>query len=118
MRKQPTMNTAALTHLAAVTLLALGLAWPAQAEPAPKIVKKIPMEFPDEAVRRGIDKGVLKTRITIDAAGAVTEVSVIDTQPPRAKMLNVSVMDSLRGWRFEGSGKTLTFDLQVVLTSE
>ena len=69
-------------------------------------------------MRRGIDKGVLKTRITIDAAGAVTEVSVIDTQPPRAKMLNVSVMDSLRGWRFEGSGKTLTFDLQVVLTSE
>ena len=112
------MNTAALTLLAAATFLALGLASPAQAQSAPRIVKKIPMEFPAEAVRRGVDKGVLKTRITIDAEGVVTEVTVVETQPAQARVLNVSVIDSLKSWRFEGSGKILSFDLQVVLTSE
>jgi outer membrane biosynthesis protein TonB len=108
-----------LKPLLAALLLGLALgAQPALAQTAPKIVKKVPMEFPSDAARRGVDKGVLKTRVTIDGGGAVTEVEVLDTQPVKAKILNAGVVDTLKGWRFEGSGKPLTFDMQVVLTAD
>jgi periplasmic protein TonB len=84
----------------------------------PKITKKVPMEFPAEATRKGVDKGVLKARVTIDGAGVPTEVSIVDVQPNKAKVLNESVIATLNNWRFEGAGKSTTFEMQVVMTAE
>ncbi len=106
--------------LAAAAIVA-GLLLPAGsalAQSVPKILKKVPPEFPAEATRRGVEKGVLKARLTVDGAGAVTEVSIIDTQPSAARMLNRSVIEALSQWRFEGSGKPSSFELQVVLTAD
>ena len=106
--------------VACALLLAFALpALPARAQNVvPKIVKKVPMDFPSEAVRRGVDRGVLRARVTVDGAGAVTAVAILDTQPAKAKLLNDTVSEGLSLWRFEGSGKAATFELQVVLTSE
>lgn len=106
---------------AAVAAAVLMACWPTSAfaqSTNPKITKKVPMEFPAEATRRGVDKGVLKARVTIDGAGVPTEVSIVDVQPNKAKVLNESVIASLNLWRFEGAGKATTFEMQVVLTAE
>lgn len=84
----------------------------------PKVLKKVPLEFPAEAVRKGVDRGVLKARLTIDASGAVTDASIIETTPSKAKLLNEPVLEVLNKWRFEGNGKPTTFDMQVVLTAD
>jgi periplasmic protein TonB len=102
----------------ATTLLALSFSAPAMAQATPKVLKKVPMDFPGEAVRRGVDKGVLKTRVTVDGDGAVTAVDVVDVQPGKAKILNESVIAAVGKWRFEGSGKPNTFEMQVVLTAD
>lgn len=113
------MNTRARFLAAAALLTGLTFtAGPAWAQSAPKVVKKVPMEFPERAVRMGVDRGVLKTRVTIDGGGAVTGVDVVETQPAKAKVLNESVVETLRAWKFESNGKGQTFDLQVVLTAD
>lgn len=106
------------TGLCAAAAFAL-IATPVQAQTTgPKIVKKVPMDFPGEAIRRGVDRGVLKTRVTIDASGKPTEVAVLETQPAKAKILNETVVEALQQWRWEGQGKPTSFDLQIVLTAD
>lgn len=112
-----TLPQLALAALAVAAALALPAA-PAFADQAPKILKKVPPEFPAEATRKGVDKGVLKARVTVDGAGTVTEVAIVETQPSAARVLNGSVVSALNQWRFEGSGKPSTFELQIVLTAD
>lgn len=107
-----------LRSLTALALLAALAAPAAHAQTAPKVVKKVPLEFPAEAVRKGVDRGVLKARLTIDGSGAVTEASIVETTPSKAKVLNEPVLEVLNKWKFEGNGKPTTFDLQVVLTAD
>ena len=59
-----------------------------------------------------------KSSGSIDGAGVPTEVSIVDTQPAKARILNDTVIGSVNQWRFEGQGKPVTFDLQVVFTAE
>jgi periplasmic protein TonB len=109
-------------HLGAAAALALAMVLCSSAalaqNPAPKVVKKVPMEFPGEAARKGIDRGVLKARVTIDGAGVPTEIAIVDTQPAKARVLNDSVIAALNNWRFESLGKPATFEMQVVMTAE
>ncbi len=114
------MKKLQLTQLASAFSLALVMACGSAFAQgvAPKVLKKVPMDFPDEAARKGIDKGVLKARVTIDGAGVPTSVAIIETQPPKARVLNDSVAAALNNWRFESLGKPHTFDMQVVMTAE
>lgn len=116
------MNKSTFNHLTTAAALVLGLAFSSSAAWAqgsnPKVVKKVPMEFPSEAARKGIDRGVLKARVTIDGAGVPTDVAIVDTQPAKARVLNDSVIAALNGWRFESLGKATTFEMQVVMTAE
>jgi TonB family protein len=117
------LSTKPLAGLAAATLLALAGAFAlpgaALAQSAtPKILKKVPPDFPEGAVRRGVDRGVLKAKLTVDGGGAVTGVDIVEVSPPKAKILNEAVIEALNKWRFEGSGKQAQFELQIVLTAE
>lgn len=112
---------APLTRMALLSSLAAGLLCSsalAQAQAVPKILKKVPPDFPASAISKGVDKGVLKAHVDVDGAGAVTEVAILDTQPAKARILNRTVIDALKEWKFEGSGKAAAFDLQIVLTSD
>jgi outer membrane biosynthesis protein TonB len=104
--------------ITAAALISLSAAPVAAQTANPKVIKKVPPEFPGEAIRKGVDKGVLKARVTIDGAGVPTEVSIVDTQPAKAKILNDTVIGAVNQWRFEGQGKPVTFDLQVVFTAD
>ncbi|MCE2916975.1 MAG: TonB family protein [Rubrivivax sp.] len=112
-----------LRGVAAAALLALAGAFAvptvALAQSAtPKIVKKVPPDFPEGALRRGVDRGVLKAKLTVDGAGTVTGVDIVDVSPAKARILNEAVIEALNKWRFEGSGKQAQFELQIVLTAE
>lgn len=86
--------------------------------PAPKVVKKVPPEFPGEAVRKNITDGVLKAKLSIDGAGAVTEVAIVEATPAKAKVFNEAATTALNQWKFEASGKPQTFELKLVFSME
>ncbi len=90
----------------------------AAAQATPKVLKKVPMEFPERALGQGVTKGVLKLRVSVDGDGGVTAVDVVDVQPAKARLLNDTVTTGLKAWRFEAGGKPQSFELQVVLTAD
>ncbi|KPF47901.1 hypothetical protein IP87_12595 [beta proteobacterium AAP121] len=107
-------------RLGLATALGLSLqlaSLPVAAQGTPKIVKKTPLDFPPEAIRSGVDKGVLRAKLTIDGEGAVTDVTVVDVQPPQARVLRRTVVEGLRPWKFE-AGKAGSFEMQVVMSNE
>src|SRR6185295_7925486 len=65
----------------------------------PNIVSIAELNFPAEAAARGITRGAVKARLTIDASGNVTRVEVIRADPPR--FFDEEARRSLRGWKFD-----------------
>ncbi|HEV8689094.1 MAG TPA: TonB family protein [Ideonella sp.] len=116
------MNTTSpLAAALAVATLALAAALapaPALADGAPKILKKVPPEFPAEATRKGITDGVLKAKLSIDGNGAVTEVAIVEATPAKAKIFNEAATAALNQWKFEASGKPQSFELKLVFQME
>jgi len=106
--------------LAVATLALAGALAPAHAlaDGAPKIVKKVPPEFPAEATRKGVTDGVLKAKLSIDGAGAVTEVAILEATPAKAKVFNDAATSALNQWKFEGTGKPQSFELKLVFSQE
>jgi outer membrane biosynthesis protein TonB len=101
--------------LAATLCLAPSIAL---ADPAPKIVKKVPPDFPGEATRKGITDGVLKAKLSIDGNGAVTEVAILEATPAKAKIFKDAASSALNQWKFEASGKPTSYELKLVFSQE
>lgn len=122
MNKFATSTTPWATLLAASSLvLAAALAVApniARADGTPKVVKKVPPEFPSEATRKGITDGVLKAKLSIDGNGAVTEVAIVDAAPPKAKIFSDAATTALNQWKFEATGKAQSFELKLVFSQE
>ena len=66
---------------------------------APNLVAIGALSFPAEAAARGIDIGRVKARLTIDAAGNVTHVQVLEARPRR--FFDEEAARSLREWKFD-----------------
>ena len=114
-------TTSSLAAALAVATLALAAALapaPAFADGPPKILKKVPPEFPAEATRKGITDGVLKAKLSIDGGGAVTEVAIVEATPAKAKIFNEAATTALNQWKFEASGKPQSFELKLVFQME
>ena len=93
--------------------LAVGLA--AQAS-TPKVVKKVPPEFPREAAQQSITSGVVKAKMSIDGEGKVTEVAIVEAEPRR--VFDKAVTRALMDWRFEASGEKQTHEVKLVFRNE
>ena len=63
-----------------------------------QVVNKVDPEFPREAAQAGVNKGVVKARMTVDGSGEVTRVEVLDAQPRR--VFDRAVVRTLSQWRF------------------
>jgi protein TonB len=83
---------------------------------APKILKKVPPEFPREAAKKNVNKGTVNARMSIGPDGKVTEVTITEALPPR--LFDRAVIDALMEWRFEGTGEKQTHDVKLVFTNE
>lgn len=78
------------------------------------LVSKVEPEFPREAVQAGVNKGLVKARMTIDGAGEVTRVEVLDAQPRR--VFDRAVVKTLSQWRFSAGNAGRLVDIDVNFT--
>jgi TonB family protein len=104
-----------ISTVCAAVLLAVSLA--AMAD-GPKVLKKVPPDFPPEAARKGITEGVLKASLSIDAGGAVTGVNIVEATPSKAKIFSDAATEALKQWKFAGTGKAETFELKLVFQQD
>ena len=79
-----------------------------------QLVSKVAPEFPREAVQAGIDKGLVKARMTIDGSGEVTRVEVLDAQPRR--VFDRAVVKTLSQWRFNSGNAGRLVEIDVNFT--
>lgn len=84
----------------------------------PKVLKKVPPEFPGEAARKGVTDGVLKVKISIDGSGAVSDVAVVEATPPKAKIFSDAAISALKQWKFEGNGSAQSTEMKLVFQQD
>lgn len=63
-----------------------------------RLVSRVEPEFPAEAARAGVDQGSVRARLTLDGAGRVTRVDIVDATPRR--IFDRSVTRALSQWRY------------------
>ncbi|MEO5695235.1 MAG: TonB family protein [Usitatibacter sp.] len=75
------------------------------------LVTRVDPEFPREAIQAGVDKGVVKARMTIDQGGEVTRVEVLEANPRR--VFDRAVVKTLSQWRFNAgtAGRLVEIDV-------
>lgn len=103
-----------LARLALGLMGALLIASAAQA--APKVVKKVPPEFPAEASRKGVSKGAVKAKLTIEGDGKVSAVEILEAEPK--KVFDKAVVNALMDWKFEGTGEKQSHEVKLVFSNE
>jgi len=104
-----------LTRSAAACCALLALAISAHAA-VPKIVKKVPPEFPAEASRKSITTGTVKAKMAIEPDGKVSAVDIVEAEP--RKVFDKAVTAALMDWRFEASGEKQTHEVKLVFKNE
>lgn len=67
-----------MSILRSATVLAASLMLALAAHATPKVVKKVPPDFPREASQKGISTGVVKAKLTIEADGKVSDVEIVE----------------------------------------
>jgi protein TonB len=83
---------------------------------APKVIKKVPPEFPAEATRKGVNAGSVKAKLTIGPDGSVLDVEIVAAEPRR--VFDRASIEALKGWKFEGSGQKETHEIKLVYRNE
>jgi protein TonB len=94
-----------------MALCAMLFSFSAYAAADAQVVTKVDPEFPREAAAAGVDKGMVKARMTVDGSGEVTRVEVLESQPRR--VFDRAVVKTLSQWRFNAgaSGRLVEIDV-------
>jgi protein TonB len=99
------------------TALALALAASAALAHADvKVLKKVPPEYPSEAVKKNINSGSVRAKMSIAGDGKVSNVEVVEAEPKR--VFDRAAIDALSQWKFEGTGAAQTHEVKLVFKSE
>ena len=104
-----------MSILRSATLVAAGLMLALAAQATPKIVKKVPPEFPAEATKKGISTGSVKAKLIIEADGKVSDVEILEAEPKR--VFDRAVKSALMEWKFE-PGEKGTHEVKLVFKNE
>lgn len=104
-----------MSFLRSATILAASLMLALAAQVAPKVVKKVPPEFPAEASKKGISTGSVKAKMTIEADGKVSDVEIVEAEPKR--VFDRAVKAALMEWKFE-PGEKATHEVKLVFKNE
>ncbi|KQW42853.1 MULTISPECIES: TonB family protein [unclassified Roseateles] len=104
-----------MSLLRSATVLAASLMLALAAHAAPKVVKKVPPEFPAEASKKGISTGSVKAKMTIEADGKVSDVEIVEAEPKR--VFDRAVKAALMEWKFE-AGEKATHEVKLVFKNE
>lgn len=87
--------------LLAAGLMALTLIAPVHASPHLTPIKRVDPQYPPEAARAR-QEGFVEVEFTVDAAGKVTSVSVINAKPSRT--FESSAVKAVKQWEFAPGG--------------
>jgi protein TonB len=98
--------------VAIVALLALA----GVVQASPKVLKKVPPEFPADAMRKNISAGTVRAKLSIGADGKVADVEVVEAEPKR--VFDRAAVEALREWRFEGTGDKQTHEVKLVFRND
>jgi len=104
-----------MSFLRSATVLAAGLMLALAAQAVPKVVKKVPPEFPVEASKKGISTGSVKAKLTIEADGKVSDVEILESEPKR--VFDRAVKSALMEWKFE-PGEKGSHEVKLVFKNE
>ncbi|HEV6964037.1 MULTISPECIES: energy transducer TonB [Roseateles] len=104
-----------MSLLRSATVLAASLMLALAAHATPKVVKKVPPDFPREAAQKGISTGVVKAKLTIEADGKVSDVEIVEAEPKR--VFDRAVKSALMEWKFE-PGEKATHEVKLVFKNE
>lgn len=76
------------------------------------LVSRIEPEFPREAIQAGADAGKVKARMTVDGAGEVTRVEILEAAPRR--VFDRTVVKTLSQWKFTSgnAGRAIEIDIE------
>jgi periplasmic protein TonB len=85
-----------------------------EATPVVSVIAREQPEFPRDAIRQGVEGGNVRARLTINAAGDVTNVTVVRAQPPR--VFDRAVTNSLSRWKFNPGAEGRTYETEVSFT--
>jgi protein TonB len=84
---------------------------PAAPSSVARLVTRVDPEFPREATLAGADRGSVKARLTIDAAGSVVHVDVVEAVPRR--IFDRAVMRALSKWQYNEGVAGRHVDVEV-----
>lgn len=85
---------------------------PARADANPPVpLHREPVEFPIDAARRKIERGVVRARLTIDAVGGVRQVEVLESRPGR--IFDNEALRALALWRFAAGAEGRTLEVEI-----
>ena len=104
-----------MSILRSTALLAASLMLALAAHATPKVIKKVPPDFPREAAQKGISTGVVKAKLSIDADGKVSDVEIVEAEPKR--VFDRAVKSALMEWKFE-PGEKATHEVKLVFKNE
>jgi protein TonB len=98
------------------------IAPPAPVAPAPKpAVRKglVPVEiikpqYPREAIRAGVQRGMVVCLLNVDEKGNVTDVKVKSAEPPR--VFDREVIQTLMRWKFIPDGEKYVAEVEINFT--
>ncbi len=67
--------------------------------------------YPREAIRAGVSKGRVVARLQIDEKGAVTDIQIIVSEPPR--VFDKVVRAALESWKFRAEGERYVGEVEI-----
>ena len=68
-------------------------------------------DFPREAIRQNIDTGTVRAKLTINAAGEVTNVAIVQSRPSR--IFDRAVITSLSRWKFNPGADGRSYETEI-----
>jgi len=80
-----------------------------------KPVRKVRPKYPEDALAQNIE-GQVKVRLSVDAEGKVTDVTILLAEPPG--VFDESVLEAVRQYRFKRDGTSYQADQLVVFRLE
>jgi protein TonB len=74
-------------------------------------ISRVNPEYPREAIRKGIEHGRIVARVSIDEKGNVTDVKIVESNPPR--VFDREVINALSQWKFQPDGEKYIGEIEV-----
>jgi len=75
------------------------------------VIKREQPDFPREAIRAGVESGTVRAKVTMNAGGDVTNVTILGSNPPR--VFDRAVRSSLERWKFNPGADGRTYETEI-----